>query len=175
MFGRSRLGGHDQRFALNNPEEFDETKCEYSNRHADVMSLENRRDYERAIGILEGLERAIVILRYEWGFKETEVAHCFGVTESQICKRLTGIQARLSRAMAREEPREGSRIFETEAKAAPCKSRSPQSRQCEVARLGSEKRGSSAGLARESNDGLEEEEPFSMESSYEASFDEWLT
>lgn len=48
---------------------------------------------------------------YVWGFKEIEIAHCFGVTESRISQRLKGLQARLSQTLAVQElsPVEGVR------------------------------------------------------------------
>jgi len=63
------------------------------------------RDFENIIGSLQGLERVMVKLRYEWGFTAREIADCFGVTESRISQRLKGIQKGLSLEMALDEQR----------------------------------------------------------------------
>lgn len=48
---------------------------------------------------LKPIERAIVILTYEWGFNQSEVGDCFGVTFARIHQRLKTIQEKLSKTL----------------------------------------------------------------------------
>jgi DNA-directed RNA polymerase specialized sigma24 family protein len=66
------------------------------------ISPGDRIDLERMLRHLGvGEERAFFLLRYQYGFKEIEIAHLYGLTKSRISQRLKGIQNRLQH-IARE-------------------------------------------------------------------------
>jgi DNA-directed RNA polymerase specialized sigma24 family protein len=46
---------------------------------------------------LRYIERSLVILHYDWGFTVEEIAHCFGVGEPRIRKRLERLLDKLAR------------------------------------------------------------------------------
>jgi RNA polymerase sigma factor (sigma-70 family) len=48
-------------------------------------------------GELDGRERCMLILHYEYGFTGNEIADCFGVTESRVCQILTSVQSCLQK------------------------------------------------------------------------------
>lgn len=50
---------------------------------------------------LEAQERCMIWLRHGWNFTEGEIANCFGITESRICQRLSGIHKRLQETLLR--------------------------------------------------------------------------
>lgn len=55
----------------------------------------------RHLGV--GEERAFFLLRYQYGFKEIEIAGLYGLTESRICQRLAGIHERLQHIVRASE------------------------------------------------------------------------
>lgn len=56
----------------------------------------NGIDFERYLGMLKGIDRAVVCLRIKWGFTEDEIGHCFDLTESAISLRLKKIMQTLA-------------------------------------------------------------------------------
>lgn len=60
-------------------------------------------DYPRIIDRLKSIDRAIVVLMYEWGFKQREIAYCFGVTEARICHMLRKLQIKLRYELKAEQ------------------------------------------------------------------------
>lgn len=64
-------------------------------------------DFERLIEPLESIQRAIVCLRFQWGFSEIEIGRAFGVSQSRISQRLSAALSRIeSRERKQGQPRE---------------------------------------------------------------------
>ena len=63
------------------------------------------RDFEPFFKFISQIDRSILKLFYEWGFDESEIADCFGVTKSRICQRLQRVQSSLSKIIKKEESR----------------------------------------------------------------------
>lgn len=59
------------------------------------------------------IDRAIMILKYEWGLNEIEVGDLFGVTESRVSQWHARVQKRLSARIAKEESAIRERKMET--------------------------------------------------------------
>lgn len=98
-FGRPGLPGHELRRNLEQRPKSMDRLARHTSREVDRDSV---HDFDRLIRTLEPIQRAIVCLRYVWGFQEIEIAQCFGVSESRISQRL---QAALSRIASRERQR----------------------------------------------------------------------
>lgn len=69
--------------------------------------LEARLEVESLLGSVNGANRAIWLLTYQWGLSEKEIGYLFGVSESRICQRLRRIQARLSQSVLQTPRPEG--------------------------------------------------------------------
>jgi hypothetical protein len=80
---------------------------EMANISSNAVDPNSEHDFERIIKSLGTTDRAILVLTYVWGFKEIEVGHCFGITESRVSQRLKGIYQGLSRKLEAEERRQG--------------------------------------------------------------------
>lgn len=52
-------------------------------------------DFERLLDGLESRDRAILKLKYQWGFEGTEIADLFGVTRSRVSHMLSSIEGKL--------------------------------------------------------------------------------
>lgn len=75
-------------------------------------SIQNRHDFGRDVGggkidyrLLRGTEpidRAIVVLTYEWGLNEAEIGDLFGFDASRTCQRLKRVQNRLRTRIEQE-------------------------------------------------------------------------
>lgn len=125
-----------------------------------VIDRSDQRQYQRVLGCLEGVERAIIILMYEWGFLQKEIAHCLGVTEGRISQRLSKIQKRVQTALrADETPRPNC----------------PSERIANLQTLPPKETERRSRLEQKADVGVEKEKPREVEISYEESFDEWLT
>ncbi len=93
------------------PDAFDEYEEESIYDH-DQGSLSPERFFEkkeRALVLrdseLEGRERCILILFYEYGFTGHEIADCFGLTESRVCQILASAQSFLQEKVKNISPR----------------------------------------------------------------------
>jgi hypothetical protein len=42
--------------------------------------------------IQNNIDRAFFILFYKWGLTEIEIAYCFGISETIVCKRMKNIR-----------------------------------------------------------------------------------
>lgn len=124
-------------------------------------------DLERIIETLNSSDRAIAVLIYVWGFKELEVGHCFGVTESRISQRLKGIQEKLSREMAREKQREVENLLGELPENGVRETISEETME-KVLREKVE------GMEFEAHFGMAEEKFWAMEIANEESFPEWF-
>lgn len=51
---------------------------------------------------LDSKSRAIMTLRYKWGFTESEIGECFGVSEGRISQKLTEIKEELAKLVKRD-------------------------------------------------------------------------
>lgn len=60
-------------------------------------------DYERMTGDLDGRDRAMVKLKYEWGFDGAEIADLFGIDKSRVCQRLKAIEEKVRERLKDEE------------------------------------------------------------------------
>lgn len=99
--GRSGTPGHEQR---RNLEQRAERVDALANRPGPAVDRDSCHDFERLIKPLESIDRAIVCLRFIWGFSEIEIASLFGITESRVCQRLGAVFNRL-RHVARKGER----------------------------------------------------------------------
>lgn len=78
-------------------------------KHAHADSNELRRYFESSLfelGNISTIERASLILYYEWGFKEKEIGHCFGYSESRACQVIRQGESRIQKALVLEAQRE---------------------------------------------------------------------
>ena len=174
-FGDSRYDVHQQRRNLTRTYESLDIVAN-ADRYGSTQS--HQFDYPRIIDKLKSIERAIIVLRYEWGFKETEIAHCFGVTESRISQRLTRIQIGLRYGMAAEEQGEAQGVFAQKFEEEDCseeiRSEVARSTELKMARVLQKAMHLAQGVECPETDEVEKEEPREVESTHEACFDEWL-
>lgn len=64
-------------------------------------------DSDRIIGMLRGLDRAVIFLILKEGWNQKEIANCFGFTESWAALRIKGIQERISKRIKKEARSKG--------------------------------------------------------------------
>jgi predicted transcriptional regulator len=100
-----------------------------------------------------------VILRYVWGFTESEIGHCLGVTESRVCQVLKGIHENLQTALLKGEAK-GSGLQER--------------RKCEMASLVKEEIIIVPVVELPENFCVAKEESRKMESFNEEGYSQWL-
>jgi RNA polymerase sigma factor (sigma-70 family) len=101
-FGDSRSDHHQLRRA-----------CDWKGLTPRVLEIHGKSEsdrgceigFERIVSLLGGPDRAIIKLRYQWGFREREIGDLFGLTESRISQRLKDIQTRLHWVLADEQDR----------------------------------------------------------------------
>jgi len=79
---------------------------------------ERRESVERFTDLFEGRDRVIFLLRYKWGFMNNEIGHCFGITESRICQRLTEMEKRIQTSVQKKIPRRKQRKGERKKQSA---------------------------------------------------------
>ena len=59
----------------------------------------SEKDFHRFIKPFTGMERAILCLKYVWGFLDHEIAYCFGYTEPRINQKFKELKELLSRQL----------------------------------------------------------------------------
>jgi DNA-directed RNA polymerase specialized sigma24 family protein len=107
--GRKGLPGYSQRQNFKHVDNIESPALENSLATDPRQSLECRIDFDRIAGRLRGWKRCLLLMRYQDGLNEKEIAHYFGLTESWVSLSLKGIQSGLSARIAQEERRSLSR------------------------------------------------------------------
>lgn len=74
----------------------------YSELNEDTMSeptYKDDLDFNALKNTLDSKERAIVTLRYKWGFTEKEIGDCFGITEGRVSQHLKEIKSSIAKTI----------------------------------------------------------------------------
>lgn len=51
-----------------------------------------KTEVEKLLRPMHGIDKALLMLKYFWGFTQREIAQCFGVTEARISQRITTLE-----------------------------------------------------------------------------------
>jgi RNA polymerase sigma factor (sigma-70 family) len=89
--GRKGTGQYDARHNLNKAAVFD------AERHERLIQPQYTLEFQDLLKSITGVERAVICLKFQWGFTSREIAECFGVTEERICQRLSAILPKLNK------------------------------------------------------------------------------
>ena len=80
-------------------------KVSYVEINEEICGMENHTDtvdFSIFQDQLDSKARAIMTLRYKWGFTESEIGECFGVSEGRISQKLTEIKTELAKLVRKE-------------------------------------------------------------------------
>lgn len=103
--GRRGSPGYSQRQNLINASSYEKGSFDNFIGRNNGMSLEDRNDVERIIGMSRHWERAIMSLAFREGYGQAEIGNFFGVSESRVSQWLKRIQKRISTRIKIEESR----------------------------------------------------------------------
>lgn len=105
-------------------------------------------------------QRVAVVLRYVWDFKNEEIGHCLGVSESRISQILTAVQKDLRKTLSKASPKTPGQQEE---------------RSSELGSLLQEENGLIQRMEQSQNRQMAKAESQSLEDHYEQGYSEWLT
>lgn len=105
-------------------------------------------------------QRICVILRYVWDFKNTEIGHCLGVSESRISQILSGIREDVQKILLEGVPKRSALSEDPKRK---------------MESLFEEKTSGRPGMEQSPSNSMAEEQSGWVEAAYAPSFSQWLT
>jgi RNA polymerase sigma factor (sigma-70 family) len=138
-------------------------------------SREHLSIFEPYLYDLKETDRCIAILYFVWGLNEEEIGHCFGVSQSRISQRLIGIQARISKCLAKGESGEISQIEPRVQSPSARHTGRPHEFASRLASLQEKARDLESRLGILATNQMAQSQSAQVESNNEARFDEWLT
>lgn len=105
--GRKGKPGYEERIALENA-----IPVEKVSPYLEAPKSKGNGDFRALIRERRAIERAALILYYEWGMSEAEIGNIFGVSESRVSQRLQRIRQRVREDAEEKARSKGKRVRE---------------------------------------------------------------